>query len=104
MTVEIKKVYEVWTTEDDRGRRGRMVGVFTEKQVAVNSARGKGWYGGDAEVAEGHAVQLDGKWYRLASPEEVELNTDLIAEEERIKREALAKLSPRERRLLKVQE
>lgn len=56
---EIKKVFEVWTTVDDRGGRGRMVGVFTQETTA---------------------------------------------REERIKREALAKLSPRERRLLKVQE
>lgn len=105
---QIISVYVVRETVDEYGHTGEIIGVTVSKAEADNLAKGRGWYGGTADIREEKALVLD-----PANPEAVLLLQSTIEyplgvnlpERRREKRKAaLAKLSPEEKELLGVKE
>lgn len=52
-------VQQMWAVFDcdHNGRRGKVVGVYDSRAVAENAAKGKGWYGDDADVAPAYCLR-----------------------------------------------
>lgn len=96
---EIKEVYSVYTTTDEYGRRGRLVGHFSDKTEADNQAQGQGWYGGKGDVVKIYSITIDGNTFALQSKETIKLN-EIYGDEYYKKQNALAKLTDEEKKLL----
>jgi len=91
----------VWQLDID-GRRQSRVGVFTHKNLsaAIAAASNKGAWGGEGEIADGQAVEVDGKFYLLENIPPVDLDGQASALKEKLKQQALAKLTLQEREAL----
>lgn len=99
------KVWEVWETVDDRGRKGEMIGVFTSKLSAEDAAKGHGWYGGDGTIISGEAIDLDGTIYSIRSLVKTEaLNRDIPSYRDMKKAQALEKLTEEEIEILGIKQ
>lgn len=87
----------VWQLDTD-GRRQNRVAVFTHKNLsaAIAAAAGKGSWGGESEISDGQAVEVDGKFYLLENIPPVDLDGQAGKLKERLKQQAMAKLSPAE--------
>lgn len=102
-STEYATFYIVWTTEDERGTRGSVVGVYTNSADAEKAKEGKGWWGGpgDVEKADGWFVGDYVMFPRVkVLREDIDVNLPQRTEEKR--QAALAKLTEEEKQLLGV--
>ena len=94
----MSKIFEVYTvhrSNDDR-TSGPVTDVCSTKKNAETIAHRSGWYGGDAPIKAGWAVEVDGSIYLLVSGYPVDLDGKLAEKTEEVKKQALAKLSSEE--------
>lgn len=98
----IFKAFAVYETTDDYGRRGSCLGIFRSSISANEAAKGRGWYGGDAECTEVWLVEIDGKYYRLKSPEPVDLDRQQAIYDEKLKQQTLASMTAEQKRVLGI--
>ena len=98
----IFEAYEALTIEDDRGREGHSIGIFSFQMGAETAAVGRGYFGGDGRVQAVTCIRITatGEVFQLADSKEVELDVDLDKETTRLRESGLAKLSREERRAL----
>lgn len=84
---------------DDRtpGIRAPKLGFFSEKYLAEQAAEGQGWWGGAGAVSEAFALKVNGKFYLLGQPGEIQIDMKTI---DMVKKQALAKLTPEEKKVL----
>lgn len=104
-------VWAAYTTVDECGRRGELIGVWQNVHDARQSAKGRGWYGGDGLVEPRKAIAecnitgpfttmiylLDAKY-----TQPIEIDVDILTNKEEARRKALAKLSSEEKQLLGI--
>ena len=104
VTGEIIEGFAVYTTIDEYGRRGDLVGVFTDETLAERAAKGRGWYAGKGDVDHVFVLRLDeGGLFLLKGGDGIErLNCDLIDERRNRIAAARAKLTDEEAALLGV--
>lgn len=106
---EIIKLHVAYTTADDRGSLGGVIGYFKTAGAASYAAQGRGYYAGDGRVVTRSAIAVDGRFYVLAEGSDegyalAELDIDLISRREdaveAAKRKAMAALSAEERKAI----
>lgn len=95
----VTKVWAVYQGGDDR-RVGYPAEFYSSEVAAKVAAKGRGWYGGDAPVHPHPAIYADGAAYLLACDHPIDVDLKRAQETERVKKEALAKLSPAEKAAL----
>lgn len=61
----ITKVFRVQETTDDRGGLGAVIGYYRSPLAAKTVAKGRGWFGGDADVSECAIITLNGRFYPI---------------------------------------
>ena len=66
MSTKTIDVYEVWTSVDEYGNKGTLVGIYGDKQSAWDASLNQGWYGGSGRIIATKALFHEGKWYLLA--------------------------------------
>ncbi|AFU88041.1 hypothetical protein CcrColossus_gp171 [Caulobacter phage CcrColossus] len=107
MEAKIVRLYVTYTTTDDRGVVGGIVGYFASSGEADYAATGKGYFGGMGTVRERYAIKVGDRYYLLAEGAQdgfpaSDLNIDLIAQRGRQKAEAksaaMAALTPEQRK------
>ena len=91
-TNKIFGIYTVHRNNDER-YSGPVTDVCSTKAIAEKIAYGSGWYGGNAPIVAGWAVEVEGKVYLLASNSPVDLDGKIAKNKEQIKKEALQKLT-----------
>lgn len=97
---EIKTIYSVNQGDDDRSP-GKPKWWFSDVDRANHVAHKRGWYGGDAPVAQHKVIIVGGKTFRLASDEPINILLDIGPEEiETERQKAMAKLTDHERKIL----
>ncbi len=101
MQVDYVVVYAVMLGGDDRSS-GTPGEWYSTESAANIAAKNRGWYGGDAPVKSFPAVRINGKAYILRSANPVDLDLEEAKQNERVKQQALGKLSPEERKVLGV--
>ncbi len=95
------RMWEVYTTIDEYGRDGEMVGLFSDEVMANAAAKGKGWWGGKGDVRPVFALDCHNGYYQvLKYRNPVKADTDIVKLREDIKTKALAKLTEEEKALL----
>lgn len=95
---ELITVYVVLQTINEKGGTGDVQGYFETEVVAKAFASGRGWYNMDNAVRPQPAIKINNQIFLLAHPTPIEFGeTDAI-----IRRNAIAKLSAAERRVLGV--
>ena len=71
----ITKLHAVYTTINERGVIGELVGVCSTKKLANQAAKNKGWYGGTGEIKSVSVLQVEkgGRLvhYLLADPKPI---------------------------------
>ncbi|QXV71812.1 hypothetical protein psageK4_158 [Pseudomonas phage psageK4] len=100
----IVPVFVAYTTTDEWGRIGTMIGVYRTEDDAKVAAHKKGWYGSDGRVMMKHAVEDGLDLYVLEGflPLCYTDVTELREAQRKAKLEAaLAKLTPEEIALIK---
>lgn len=104
------KLITVWAVNqgDDDRHSGTPHWWFSNEGIARSFAKGKGWYGGDAPVGQ-HTVLMvpaevteSGKIEYYLADERVDVDGKEELEENRLKEQALAKLTPEEKRVLRL--
>lgn len=60
-------VHVAWTTTNEYGAHGSIVGVFLTKQEAEKASQGVGWFGGQGAVTTSRALILDNDTVYLIS-------------------------------------
>lgn len=98
--MELVKVY---IAHGDGGERrvGPVIGLSKLKSEAEKLAKGKGFYGSDGSVFEGHGIQVeDGRIYLLRTQDLFEDGVLLRETADRAKQTALAKLTDDDLRAL----
>jgi hypothetical protein len=98
---KIETWYQLGSPVDEIGAKLDIIGYFTNKDLALISAKGKGWYAGDGKVSEvlvltdgsgtGYIVSDAG----IQLSDEIKISADLT-------KKAKDKLSLEERKLLKI--
>ncbi len=103
VTLHVINAFAVYSTVDEYGRRGGLVGVFTHESDADNRANSSGWFGGRGEKVP-VTVFIDGdKNYMAERISEIDLlDTDLPQLRRSQIEAAKAKLTPEERALLGI--
>lgn len=88
-------------SESGRGN-GALISVCSSKSNAQAAAFGKGYWGGDGDVVDRKAVRLDDKVYLLDEDysEPIDLDNQQAKIKERIRQEALSKLTDVEKEAL----
>jgi hypothetical protein len=101
------KIISVWTahtTENEYGRNGVLVGVYSTVVEATKAAAGRGWWGGEGNVTKRYAIvdSADGKVYLIDQNHNlsIPLGVNIIEWENDVKKSALKKLTPEEKSLL----
>lgn len=97
--MRVLSVYEVVANTDTNEGRGMsyVAGRFTSQLDAQEFSKGRGTMGTPAQVRAGLVLQMNDGTFRHLSAEPVEVNTSLRDMEVK---EALSKLTPKERELL----
>lgn len=91
---QVREVYTIHKTVDDKGTKGALVGVARTKADAAQLAVGHGYFGGDGIVNSRYGyVTIDGV-YLLQSRDLIQLNADLAKAQEQLRKAALARLTP----------
>jgi len=62
-----KTLFRVWRTENEWGRRGRVLAYFEDPVVADEYAVGRGWCGSKGTVESVTVVEHDGETFVLES-------------------------------------
>ena len=104
--MKIIDVYVAWTTTDEYGRQGQIIGIYTEKRNALLASTGNGWYGGDGKVEGRKAIVTDGGLgdgvylidVELTDP--IKLNINLPELQKSLRKIALSKLSVADKEVL----
>jgi hypothetical protein len=104
--------HRAYETIDEFGRAGATIGYFEHDYKARAAAEGKGWYGGAGGVEPALLIEVDGRYYQVAShsmdgfPVD-SLNTDLIQRRKDVRATAWDKikaaLTPDEINLLELE-
>jgi len=92
-------VWIVHETVDEYGRTGSRVGVYRSPLVAEEAAKGKGWWGGKGRVSMRRAINTEEGVYILEDPGQPVKFSDEAMEID-LRTQALAKLTPAERKAL----
>ena len=95
---EIVDGFAVYSTVDERGSRGSIVGFTLDEQAAKTLATGKGWYGGSGWIERCKFLCIDGAYFPLLSDGPVTIHT----QGQSLRAQALTKLTPEERAELGV--
>jgi len=95
-----QQVWEVYTTTNEYGSKGKTIGYFTDEKLAKTAAAKQGWYGGEGGIGKRWALYQDDGWIIVEKPELVQLDVDMIKYKENAKKAALEKLTQEERVLL----
>lgn len=94
-------LYQVRETIDDRGGYGETIGYFSNQTDAEAAAKGRGWYGGVADVREVYAVVRSGMSISagdqtlaviLAEGATVTVDVDLVKQKKELTESAKKKL------------
>jgi hypothetical protein len=115
-TMFIIKVWRVQETTDERGSVGATKGWYSNKQAALDANHKAGWYGGPGRVSEHLAMRSDDHVYVLmgsfvnyagairdeTAVEPIDLNGYKTRAYRAERMVALAKLTERERLILKI--
>lgn len=101
MEMEILTVYGAHGDGGERGL-GPLLGYFTDKKVAQQVSKGKGWYGGDGYISEKMAVNTGNGVYLIEDPKPIDLNNEFAIKKDQLKASALSKLTPDEIRALGI--
>lgn len=101
-------IFGVWTTVDQYGYSGSVVGYFRTRAEAKAAATGQGWHGGEGRVEPIPALEDGDKdvWL-LRQTEPVpgpKLDMDWLLARTRIRDKALKKLTPEEIRALGIED
>lgn len=97
--------YAVYETTDEMGRRGQLIGVYTDEYEAKKQAKGVGWYGGQGDVAPvSLLITEDGKNFMLQVKAPIDLNTNFPELAKKKRKSALSKLTKEEKVLLGLEE
>lgn len=100
------KPYELitlWTAHGDGGERGigPVIGYSLSESSAERMALGRGWYGGNGDVKPADGIKLpNGDIFVLKYNEPVDLDGTRAKAREAVRKAALAKLSPEEKKEL----
>jgi hypothetical protein len=87
-------MYAAQVTTDDRGGRGDMIGIYEKEADATTASKGRGWYGGDADVYPVSTITLpSGQTYLLRDPSPITVNVDLIQRNKDVREQARQKLA-----------
>jgi len=89
--------------ENDAGRRSGRVGVYDSVTAAEAAAKGQGSWGGQGQISEVLAVEIDGQWYELVSDKPLDINDAQKKADAKLKEETLAALSADQKRVLGLQ-
>jgi hypothetical protein len=101
--------YKVWAVHrnNDERNHGPVTDLCSHEALATQVSKGSGWYGGDAPVVERWAVNVHGQTFLLdpatkGEPVTIARNLDEVhlSQEETVRKAALAKLTPAERKAL----
>lgn len=92
------KILPVYVAHGDGGERGLgpVLGYFSDKKVAQECAKGKGYWNSDGYIAEKMALDTGEGVYLLADTKPVDLDNAFGKVKEQLKKQALAKLTPDE--------
>jgi len=91
--------FGAFTTTDEYGRNGKLLGWFSTSDAAKKAAAKKGWYGGDGNVDEVSTITVDGATYLLADANPIVVDaSDEIRDA--VRKKALVKLTDEERAAL----
>lgn len=97
---ELIDIYVVYN-ESEHGWGGGPCGYFTSFSAAKEFGRNKGSWGGPVDPKTEKAIRLqDGTVYRLADPDPIDLDGVQAQYEENLRKQAIAKLTDEERRVL----
>lgn len=98
------KFVTVWAVllGGDDHRSGDPAEWYSTGSAAKIAAMGRGWYGGAAPVKSYFAVQINGSTYILRQRLPVDLDQEQAKQVERVKQEALSKLTAEERKALGI--
>ena len=96
----ITKIFAVNQGDDERCP-GQPKWFYTNEETAQAVSDGRGWFGGKAPVSHHDALVIDGTAYLLARVEPIELDP-VIDDEQSVRQRAIAKLTPEERKALKI--
>lgn len=106
----ITKIVDVFAVYQDCGSdvttvKGKLVGIYFDKEDADEMKAGHGWHGGNGIVEEAKALKLrDGTFYLLAHPTPLRAGINMARAEREERKAALAKLTDREKALLNIKE
>lgn len=99
--VKFGRVWEVWATVDEFGRHGEQIGYYDDKETAEKVNANVGWYGGAGSCVDYDYVQVDDTIYVVRGKvAAADLNVHLPNRRDEERQAALAKLTPKERKLL----
>lgn len=98
------KILTVYGAHGDGGERGLgpLLGYFSDKKVAQQVAKGKGWYGGDGYIDQKMALDTGNGVYLIADENPIDLDNEFSMRKDELKASALSKLTPDELRALGV--
>lgn len=101
VSLHVINAFAVYSTVDEYGRRGGLVGVYTHESDAEVRVNSSGWYGGRGEKVPVTVFIHGDKTYMAERMTEVsELDTDLPEVRRQKIAAAKAKLTPEEWELL----
>ena len=100
ITGTLRPAHAVYTTQDEYGRRGALIGVYTTSAAAEKAAERAGWFNGKGQIDDIMVLITDtGEIYMMGTKVPM-LDTNLPQERDRRRQAALDKLTPEDRELL----
>ena len=106
----ITKIVDVYAVYTDIGSdvttvKGKLVGIYLDKEDADEVKAGHGWHGGSGIVEEAKALKLrNGTFYLLAHSTPLHAGINMARAEREQRKAALAKLTEHEKKLLNIKE
>lgn len=94
----VSKLWGAYVTHDD-GKRGPLIGLFTQESDAKVAAHKRGAWG-DGDVAPVFCVRVGSQAYLLASSDPVPIDVDIAKYKAEIRAAALEKLNDAEKAVL----
>lgn len=100
-------LWKVVETIDDRGGEGATLGYFKAEGTAKLNAKGKGWYGGDANVYKVYATNIGNHTYELFTgrystgvPTPIDVDGEQKKRDEELRAQTKASLTDEQLRVL----
>ena len=85
MSYEIGECWGAYTTTDEFGRIGKVIGYYTSDYGARRAAKNRGWYNGDGSVMKHPVIFINDNIFLLADIEAIEISeTPELAEVKKI--------------------